>query len=180
MPITSPPKEDDSPKGPLIDDTPADGIPRAADRTTKLRSIVDKEKDRKEPSDPFARKAIDFSEDSSCHRSDLDNMLKLLGVKPNTSTGPLILCNLIDIEQVAYRFYRKTYNAKLAANNLADMKIYFETKFPETITTISSASSLSARLGLLRLGEVLKKSCPKWFSNTNCLLLLRKHSLCMS
>ena len=37
------------------------------------------------------------------------------------------------------------------------MKIYFETKFPETITTISSASSLSARLGLLRLGEVLSE-----------------------
>ena len=157
MPITSPPKDEDSPMVPRFDDAPPDGIPRAVDQRTKLRSFIDKEKDRKELSDPFARKAIDFTEDTSSHRNDLDDMLKQLGVKPDTSTGSLILCNLIDIEQVAARFYKKNYYAKLAANNLSDMKIYFETRFPEVITTISSASALNARLGLLRLGEILSE-----------------------
>ena len=157
MPITSPPKDEDSPMVPRFDEPSLDDIPRVIDQRTKLRPFLDKEKDRKDQSDPFARKAIDFTEDSSSHRSDLDDMLKQLGVKPDTSTGSLILCNLLDIEQVAARFYKKTYYAKLAANNLSDMKIYFETRFPEVITTISSASALSARLGLLRLGEILSE-----------------------
>ena len=157
MPITSPPKDEDSPMVPRFDEPSPGDIPRVPDQRTKLRPFIDKEKDRKDQSDPFARKAIDFTEDTSSHRNDLDDMLKQLGVKPDTSTGSLILCNLIDIEQVAARFYKKTYYAKLAANNLSDMKIYFETRFPEVITTISSASALNARLGLLRLGEILSE-----------------------
>ena len=74
------------------------------------------------------------------------NCLKLLGVSYSAEAAALILCNLLIILDTSPMFYAKMLAMKTAADNLADLKTYFEAKHPSVLTTLCSASSGDARV----------------------------------
>ena len=88
-------------------------------------------------------------------RAVVFNCLKLLGVSYSTEAAALILCNLLIILDTSPMFYAKMLAMKTAADNLADLKTYFEAKHPSVLTTLCSASSGDARVGVRVFGELL-------------------------
>ena len=131
-----------SPVGTIFEQTPADGPPDNRRKVNKKIDFIAETEDRTEQ---LGRDGLTDSDLDPRDHAGLNQMLSQMGMTATATSGALVLCNLIDIRTIAPRFFQKCYQIKVAANNFADIKTYFDYRHAEEISTLLSASEAEAR-----------------------------------